>query len=117
MRHCFYTGRPATPTFGDLLSGPNVGDVTMMINTRTSGIDGTFQLFGFFVFPILDGTEGDSIPYLFPNYQSGTFETIVVSGLEEGESYMFNATAINMFGNSEAITSDFVLSGIYNTNT
>ena len=43
----FHTGRPATPTFGGLLFGPNAGEITIMIKTRASGIDGTSQLFGF----------------------------------------------------------------------
>ena len=90
--------------FGDLISGPDAGEITAVIGTTASGVDNPSQAFWFVITPVLDGVEGDSIPYLFLNYQSGTFETIVVSGLEEGERYTFNATATNTFGTSEPVS-------------
>lgn len=45
------------------------------------------------------------------NYQSGTLDTIIVNGLEGGVSYMFNATAVNMYGSSLMATSMSVLAG------
>ena len=99
------------PMFGEVMPGPNAGEVTIMIKTAASGVDNPSQAFGFVITPVLDGVEGDSIPYLFLNYLSGTLETIVVSGLEEGERYTFNATATNTFGTSEAVTSASVFAG------
>ena len=42
-----------------------------MIRTVASGADiyNPSQAFGFVITPVLDGVEGDSIPYLFLNYQ------------------------------------------------
>ena len=62
--------------------------------------------------PINDGIEGESVFHLSVNYQSGSFETIVIDGLEEGESYVFNATAVNMYGSSLPTTSISVLAGV-----
>ena len=45
------------------------------------------------------------------NYQSGTLDTIVIDGLEGGVSYMFNATAVNMYGSSLTATSMSVPAG------
>ena len=103
--------RPAEPIFGDLISGPNAGEVTIIIKTAASGVDNPSQAFWFVITPVLDGVEGDSMPYLFLNYQSGTSVTIVVSGLEDGENYKFNATSLNFFGSSEPVTSTSVLAG------
>ena len=97
--------------FGDLISGPDAGEITAVIGTTASGVDNPSQAFWFVITPVLDGVEGDSIPYLFLNYLSGIFETIVVSGLEEGKSYTFNATSMNFFGSSEPVTSASVLAG------
>ena len=99
------------PMFGEVMPGPNAGEVTIMIKTVASGVDNPSQAFWFVITPVLDGVEGDSIPYLFLNYQSGTFETIVVSGLEIGERYMFNATATNTFGTSKPVISASVFVG------
>ena len=56
--------------------------------------------------PIINGgIEGESISHLSLNYQSGTFESIIIDGLEEGELYVFNATAVNMYGSSLTVTS------------
>ena len=35
-----------------------------------------------------------------------------MSGLEQGERYRFNATAVNMFGASQVATSNFITAGI-----
>ena len=67
--------------------------------------------------PIYDEIEGKSIPHLSLNYQTGTFETLVIDGLEEGESYMFNATAVNIYGSSLTATSISVLVGASATPT
>ena len=80
--------------------------------TPASGINGNFaEVFWFFVTPIHEGIKGDSVPHLSLNYQSGTFETIVIDRLEEGESYTFNATAANIFGRSQAVTSMSIFAG------
>ena len=83
-----------------------------MIKTVASGLAGPSQVFWFVITPILDGVEGDSLPYFFLNYQSGTFETITVSGLKQGKSHTFNATANNMFGASEPATSAAIIAGV-----
>ena len=100
------------PMFGELISGPGAGEVTIMIKTVASGVEDPSQVFWFVITPYTDSIEGETVPYLIPNYQSGTFATIIVSGLEQGERYGFNATAANMFGASEVATSNFVTAGI-----
>ena len=67
--------------------------------------------------PIHDGNEVKSVSHLSLNYQSGTFETIVIDGLEEGERYMFNATAVNVYGSSLTATSISILAGASATPT
>ena len=68
-------------------------------------------MFWFVITPIHNGIEGDSVSHLSMNYQSGTLDTIVIDGLEGGASYMFNATAVNMYGSSLTATSMSVLAG------
>ena len=104
-------GIPAAPVFGNLMSGPNAGEVTIMIKTVASGVDSPSQVFQFVITPVLDGIEGDSISYPFHNYQSNTFQALTVSGLKQEESYTFNATAINVFGASEPATSAEIPAG------
>ena len=60
-----------------------------------------------------EGAGGASISHLSMNYQSGTFETVIISGLEEGESYTLNATAVNVYGCSQVATSVSITAGIY----
>ena len=98
--------------YGELTSGPGAGEVTLMIKTAASGIEDPSQVFWFVITAYTDTTEGESIPHLIPNYQSGTFATIIVSGLEPRERYRFNATAANMFGASEMATSNSITAGI-----
>ena len=112
------TGLPATPVFGYLVSGPKGGEITLTVQSPVSGIDEQFsEVFWFVITPTQDGIEGESISHLSVNYQSGTFETIVIDGLEEGESYMFNATAANMYGSSLTSTSISILAGAVSTLT
>ena len=107
-----FTGLPAMPTFGELISGPGAGEVAILIKTVASGVEDPSQVFWFVITPYTDTTEGETVPHLIPNYQSGTFEMIIVSGLDQGERYRFNATAANAFGTSEVATSNFVTAGI-----
>ena len=109
---CNFIGHPATPIFGELISGPGAGEVTVMIKTEASGVEDPSQVFWFVITPYTYTTEGETVPHLIPNYQSGTFVMIIVSGLDQGERYRFNATAANMFGVSEVATSSFITAGI-----
>ena len=102
-------GCPATPMFGELISSPGAGEVTIMIKTVASGLDDPSQVFWFVITPYTDDIEGETVPHLVPNYQSGTFATIVMTGLEQGERYRFNATATNIFGASGLATSSLLL--------
>ena len=76
-------GRLAAPIFEELISGPGTGEVTIMIKTvtMTSGLDDCSQVFWFVITTYNDITEGETIPHLIPNYQSGTFAMIIVSRL------------------------------------
>ena len=100
------------PIFGELISGPGAGKVTIVIKTVASGVEDPSQVFWFVITPYTDTTEGEAVPHLIPNYQSGTFAMIIVDGLDQGERYRFNATAANMFGASEVATSNFITAGI-----
>ena len=101
----FITGRPAPPEFGNLTLGPNAGEITIEIRTIASGIDNNSQVLGFIITPIIDGVSGESMPHLVTKYESGRFETVVISGLMAERSYVLNVTATNLFGSSEAVTS------------
>ena len=74
----------------------------------TSGIDNNFQVFGFIITPILDGVSRESMLHLITNYNSGRFETVVISGLMAERSYVLNVTATNLFGSSEAVMSNSI---------
>ena len=119
--YLFFTiGLPAAPIFGYLQPGPNGGQITLSVQSPTSGIIRQFsdsEVFWFVITPVNDGIEGESVFHLSMNYQSGSFETIVIDGLEEGESYVFNATAVNMYGSSLPTTSISVLAGVAPTLT
>lgn len=105
-------GRPSTPMFGDLISGPSAGKVTIMIKTVASGLEDPSQVFWFVITPIRDGVIGQSVSHFIRHYQSGSFVSIIMDGLEHGEKYTFNATATNIFGDSGSIASNSILSGI-----
>ena len=95
-------GIPAEPSFGELSSGPDPGQVTIQIKTIASGVsDPAAQRFAFVIVPVLNGgTPGNEIRFHLPNYQSNMFETITVSNLLPGESYTFSATAMSDLGMS-----------------
>ena len=108
----FNTGLPTRPEFGNLVPGPNAGEITISLKTSSSGINGdSSEVFWFVVIPIHEGDEGESVSHLSLNYQSGTFETIVVSGLVEGKSYILNAKAVNVYGSSQSASSVSVIAG------
>ena len=105
-------GVPATPVFGHLVSGPKGGEIILTLQSPASGIDTQYsKVFWFVITPIHNEIEGESVPHLSLNYQSGTVETIIIDGLEEGESYMFNATAVNIYGSSLTAMSIPILAG------
>lgn len=109
-------GRPAIPEFGDLISGPNTGEISVTLKTSSAGINrqssSDFEVFWFMVTAVHKGAGGANISHLSMNYQSGTFETVIISGLEEGESYTLNATAVNVYGRSQVATSASITAGI-----
>ena len=105
-------GRPVKPDFGSLSSGPGDGEVTLLVKTEHSGVDRATQQFRFTITPILDGEGLDySISFECPDYVSGTFESLTLSGLIPGQSYTFHATAVNSFGTSEVANSSSVIAG------
>ena len=63
------------------------------------------------VTPVREGIGGESVSHLSMNYQSGSFERVVVSGLEEGESYTLNVIAVNIYGSSQVATSKSIAAG------
>ena len=115
LQAIFISGHPAIPMFGELISGPGAGEVTILIKTVASGVEDPSQVFWFVITPYTDTTEGETVPHLIPNYQSGTFAMIIMSGLDQGERYKFNATAANTFGASGVVTSNSVTAGIGTT--
>ena len=70
--------QPYPCMFGELISGPGAGEVTIMIKTVVSGDEDPLQVFSdcFFFY----------------------FSTIIVGGLELEARYRFDTTAANMFG-------------------
>ena len=104
----FTTGRPASPQFGDLTSGPGEGEVTIQIKTVASGVDSSSPQFQFNIVPVLDGVERSMREFVHIDYVSGTFETVTITDLEPGSSYIFRATVVNSFGSSETENSHFV---------
>lgn len=112
----FHVGRPAMPVFGDLVHGPNVGEITITLKTPASGIDRQFsKVFWFVITPIHEGIEGESVFHLSLNYQRDTFETVFINGLKEGEGYIFSAIAVNIYGSSQAATSISAFAGAVST--
>lgn len=95
------------------MSGPNAGEITITLKTISSGINGqSSEVFLFMVTPVHEGIGGESVSHLSMNYQSETFETVVVGGLVEGESYTLNATAVNVYGSSQVATSLSITAGM-----
>ena len=101
------------PEVGALMSGPDIGQVTLLIQTAASGVNNSLQGFHFIITPVQDGQTLDGIQYFFPDYQSGTSVPISVSGLDEGKDYSFCVTAVNVFGTSESTKSASVFAGIH----
>ena len=96
------------------MSGPNGGEITINLMTSSSGINGQSsdsEVFWFVVTPVHEGIERESVSHLSMNYQSGSFERVVISGLMEGESYTFNVTAVNVYGSSQVATSMSITAG------
>ena len=105
-------GIPVRPEFGSLSSGPGAGEVMLLIRTEHSGVNSATQQFRFVITPFLDGEELDySVSFARPNYVSGAFESLTVSGLMPGQSYTFRATAVNIYGASEPTNSSLVIAG------
>ena len=92
--------------------GSRIGEVTLEIKTVASGINDQNQAFRFVITPVLDGDVLDPISYDKFDYMSGVLESITVSGLEPGRGYTFSATAMNIFGTSDAANSPPVRAGI-----
>ena len=106
-------GVPAQPSFGEVRTGDNAGEVILQIKTVASGVNSPNQQFRFIIVPDLEGARLDPIERSIPDYQSGTLETIVVGSLMFGESYTFSATVANTFGTSTAANSASVVAGMY----
>ena len=107
-------GIPATPSFGELVSGPEAGQVIIQIKTIASGAsDRDAQGFEFVLVPVLYGVNGNELKFPRPNYQSNTFETITINDLIPGQTYTFSATAVNSFGISTLANSAPVQAGMY----
>ena len=83
----------------------------MTLSSGISGESSDSEVFWFVVTPVRDGIGGESVSHLSMNYQSGSIERVVVSGLEEGESYMLNVTAVNVYGSSQVATSISITAG------
>ena len=108
-----FLGIPAEPSFGELTSGPNPGQVTIQIKTIASGVsDPAAQGFAFVIVPVLGSTPANGIRFPRPNYQSNMFETIMIGDLTPGETYTFSATAVSDFGVSTSGNSAPVQAGI-----
>ena len=102
------------PSFGELTSGPDPGQITIQIKTTASGLsesDNDTRGFEFVLVPVLAGRRGNELRFPRPNYQSNTFQTITISDLMPGESYTFSATAVNFFGISAPANSPPVRAG------
>ena len=104
-------GVPAPPQFGDLITGPNSGVITVQIKTVASGVDSPNQDFRFNITPVLAGIGQPGKTFNFPRYVSGQFVSIAVDQLQPGASYTFSATAINIFGNSTPANSPVQVAG------
>ena len=101
------------PNFGTLLSGPNAGEVAVMMKTIASGVNSSQHRFRFIITPIAAGIAGEEVHFPFPDYQSGQFETILVQGLQQGKNYIFSGVAASIFGRSEpAYSTSIFLEGL-----
>ena len=113
LSHSFlpYTqGIPATPQFGDLITGPGSGRIVIQIKTVFPGISNTFHGFQFRITPVLAGVEQMERSFEFPDYVSGKFVTITVDQLQPGMNYTFSASAMNIFGTSGSADSPLQIS-------
>ena len=106
-----HLGHPRSPEFGELISGPGAGEVTIMIKTVASGLSDSDRGFRFVLTPVLNNIELDIRSYSFPEYTSGQFETILVTDLQERMFYTFIATAMNSLGSSGLANSSQVQAG------
>ena len=107
-----YLGKPFTPTFGDLISGPRHTDIMIQIKTVASGVEqGSQELFQFNIVPVRNGIEETPQMFMRNDYESGTFVTVTVERLTVGETYTFSATAENRHGVSEVANSRFITIG------
>ena len=97
-----FLGIPAAPSFGELRSGSQAGQVIIQIKTVASGVsDPAAQGFEFVIVPrLFEGAPGNELRFPRPNYQNNLFEIITISDLMPGQSYTFSATAVNFFGES-----------------
>lgn len=106
------SGIPAAPSFGELMSGSQAGQVVIQIKTVASGVsDPAAQGFEFIIYPVINGIHGNRLRFSRPNYQSNMFEAITISDLMPGQSYTFSATAMNTFGESTPVNSAPVKTG------
>ena len=105
----FFLGQPIVPNFGPLMSGPNTGEVVVMIKTVASGVNSSQHRFHFILTPIAGGIKEEEIDFPFPDYQSGQFVTVMVQGLQQGKNYIFRGVAANIFGRSEPAYSTSIL--------
>ena len=104
-----YLGKPFTPTFGDLISGPRDTDVMVEIKTVASGVEqGSQEPFQFNIAPVRNGMEEMPQMFMRNDYESGTLVMVTVEGLTAGETYTFSATAENRYGVSEVANSRFI---------
>ena len=71
----------------------------------------TIQGFNFTIIPVLSGVRQPKRQFGFPSYMSGEFVSIPVDNLEPGESYIFSATAMNIFGTSGSANSPAQFAG------
>ena len=94
--------------------GPEPGEVTIQIKTIASGVSSPSQGFQFNIIPVRDGVEEISQVFVRDQYQSGEFEMLTVTSLEQGQRYTFSATAMNFYGTSDATNSAFVTAGMFN---
>ena len=91
------------------MSGPDTGEVAIMIKTVASGVNSSQHRFRFIVTPITNGVKERELEFPFPNYQSGQFETVLVQGLQQGRNYIFSGVAVNVFGRSDSAYSASIL--------
>ena len=90
--------------FGRLIMSGS-GELIIQVKTVASGVNSPVQGFSFRITPTLSGIRQIEQQFAFPDYTSGDFVSITVAKLKPGLNYTFSATAVNVFGISEAATS------------